>query len=111
MNAYEHGNLGLDSYTKHKLIEQDTYLNTLQKQQETCNKQIHVTINKIAYKSSNYIITQISDEGKGFDTQILSKIFRNAKAFNGRGVFVSRSSSLGIYYNDKGNSVLFLHKI
>lgn len=111
MNAYEHGNLGLDSYTKHKLIEQDIYLNTLQKQQEICNKQIHVTINKIAYKSSHYIITQISDEGKGFDTQILSKIFRNAKAFNGRGVFVSRSSSLGIYYNDKGNSVLFLHKI
>ncbi len=111
MNAYEHGNLGLDTQTKHRLIEEDVYLETLHKQQESCNKQIHVTINKIAYKSSNYIITRIEDDGEGFDTQILSKIFRNSKAFNGRGVYVSRSSSLGIYYNTKGNSVLFLHKI
>jgi len=111
MNAYEHGNIGLDSQTKHRLIEQDIYLETLQKQQKNCEKQIHVTINKLSYKSSNYIITKIEDEGKGFDTQILSKIFRNSKAFNGRGVFVSRSSSLGIYYNTKGNLVLFLHKI
>jgi hypothetical protein len=111
MNAYEHGNLALDSQTKHRLIEEDTYLNTLLEKQETCNKQINVTVNKIQYNSSNYIITQISDEGEGFDTQILSQIFRNSKSFNGRGVFVSRSSSLGIYYNTKGNSVLFLHKI
>ncbi|WP_373002731.1 response regulator [Sulfurimonas sp.] len=111
MNAFEHGNLGLDSQTKHRLIEEDTYLETLQKQQENCNKQIHVIINKITYKDANYIITRIEDDGEGFDTQILSEIFRNAKSFNGRGVFVSRSSSLGIYYNTKGNSVLFLHKI
>lgn len=111
MNAYEHGNLSLDSQTKHRLIEEDTYLNTLLQKQETCDKQINVTINRIQYGSSIYIITQISDEGEGFDTQILSEIFRNSKSFNGRGVFVSRSSSLGIYYNSKGNSVLFLHKI
>ncbi|WP_373036520.1 response regulator [Sulfurimonas sp.] len=111
MNAYEHGNLSLDSQTKHRLIEEDTYLNTLLQKQETCDKQINVTINRIQYGSSIYIITQISDEGEGFDTQILSEIFRNSKSFNGRGVFVSRSSSLGIYYNSKGNSVLFLHKV
>ncbi|MFT5836460.1 MAG: CheY-like chemotaxis protein [Sulfurimonas sp.] len=111
MNAYEHGNLGLDSKTKHNLIEQDTYLETLLEQQERCEKRIHVTINKIIYNSSDYIITRIKDDGEGFDTQILSQIFRNPKAFNGRGVFVSRSSSLGIYYNTKGNSVLFLHKV
>ena len=111
MNAYEHGNLGLDSATKHRLIEEDTYLDTLLKKQKSCDKQIHVTINKITHNASNYIITRIKDDGKGFDTQILSKIFRNSKTFNGRGVFVSRSSSLGIYYNGEGNSVLYLHKI
>ena len=111
MNAYEHGNLGLDSQTKHRLIEEDTYLETLLEQQESCDKQIHITINKISYNSSDYIITRIKDDGEGFDTQILSEIFRNVKSFNGRGVFVSRSSSLGIYYNSEGNSVLFLHKV
>jgi two-component system, HptB-dependent secretion and biofilm response regulator len=57
------------------------------------------------------MVTQITDEGDGFDTQILSKIFRNSTKFNARGVFVSRKNSLGIYYNSKGNSVLYLNKI
>ena len=111
MNAYEHGNLELDSNTKHRLLEEDIYIETLQEKEKICNKKIFVTINKIKYFSSNYIITQIKDEGKGFDTQMLSEIFRNSKSFNGRGVFISRNSSLGIYYNSKGNSVLYLHKI
>ncbi len=111
MNAFEHGNLSIDASTKHKLLEDDIYIETLQEKQKGCNKKIFVTVNKIEYNSSSYIITQIRDEGKGFDTHILSEIFRNARAFNGRGVYVSRSSSLGIYYNSEGNSVLFLHKI
>jgi hypothetical protein len=111
MNAFEHGNLAIDSQTKHRLIEEDTYLSTLTERQESCDKQIHVKVYKIKYNLSTYIITQIIDEGEGFDTQILSEIFRNSKSFNGRGVFVSRSSSLGIYYNTKGNSVMFLHKM
>jgi len=78
---------------------------------EKCSKEITVKVDKVKSVSDTYIITQISDEGKGFDTQILSEIFRNSQKFNGRGVFVSRQSSSGIYYNDKGNSVLFLHKI
>ena len=111
MNAYEHGCLKIDSSIKHKLLEEDTYIETLQEKQKKCNKKIFVDINKIEHNSSKYIITQIRDEGDGFDTQILSKIFRNIKSFNGRGVFVSRRASLGIYYNSKGNSVLFLHKL
>jgi hypothetical protein len=66
---------------------------------------------KIQHCDSSYIITKIVDEGNGFDTQVLSEIFRNSDTFNGRGVFVSRKNSLGIYYNAKGNSVLFLHKV
>jgi len=111
MNAYEHGNLGLNTQTKHNLIENDIYVETLMEKEKTCDKKITVTVNKIESNSSVYIITQITDDGDGFDTQILSEIFRNSKSFNGRGVFVSRNSSLGIYYNSKGNSVLYLHKI
>ena len=60
---------------------------------------------------TTYFITQISDEGEGFDTKILSEIFRNRNAFNGRGVYMSRNSSDGIYYNTKGNGVLYIHKL
>ncbi len=111
MNAYEHGNLGLSAQMKHQLLEDDIYFETLLEKEKVCKKIINVQINKIVYREHTYIITQITDEGDGFDTQILSSIFRNSYSYNGRGVFVSRSSSLGIYYNNKGNSVLYLHEI
>ena len=111
MNAYEHGNLGLTSRQKHKLLEDDTYFSTLQTMQGTCHKKITITMNKLEYMNNTYITTSIVDEGDGFDTNILSEIFRNRAKFNGRGVFVSRRYSLGIYYNSKGNEVLFLHKL
>jgi len=111
MNAYEHGNLSINTKEKHTLIEEDGYLSTLLELEKKTNKKITVSIGRVNYNSSSYIITKIEDEGDGFDTQILSKIFRNVKSFNGRGVYLSRSSSLGIYYNEKGNSVFFLHKI
>ncbi len=111
MNAYEHGNLGLSSMEKHKLMEEDSYFTTLEKCEETCDKKIEVCINTIHYNNNRYITTTIRDEGEGFDTHILSDIFRDRKNFNGRGVYISRQASLGIYYNAKGTSVLFLHRI
>ena len=111
MNAYEHGNLGLDSRTKHRYLEEDIYFESLQKLEQESQKKISVQIFKLKELSSEYIVTKIADEGDGFDTQILSEIFRNSLKFNGRGVFVSRKNSMGIYYNPKGNCVIFLHKI
>ncbi len=111
MNAYEHGNLGIDSFTKHQLIEEDTYIDTLLEKEQGNTKKITVTLDKVTHSYSTYIVTKITDEGVGFDTQLLSEIFRNSQAFNGRGVFVSRKNSMGIYYNVKGNTVLFLSKI
>ena len=111
MNAYEHGSLGLDSVTKNRLLNHDTYFDILKKLEIDCQKKIDVKVDKLVYESSTYIVTQIIDEGDGFDTQTLSEIFRNSQTFNGRGVFVSRKNSLGIYYNSKGNLVLYLNKI
>lgn len=111
MNAYEHGNLGLSSRQKHKLLKEDNYFETLKIKEVGCEKQIEVQVDKIINASSTYIVTQIADEGAGFDTQMLSEIFRNSKKFNGRGVFVSRKNSMGIYFNAKGNRVLFLNKV
>ncbi|MEA1955398.1 MAG: response regulator [Campylobacterota bacterium] len=111
MNAYEHGNLGIDKQHKHALLHEDIYLDTILEKEQECTKLIDVTVSKIVYKSNTYIITLIEDEGEGFDTQTLSEIFRNSHTFNGRGVFVSRKNSLGIYYNETGNSVLYLNKL
>ncbi len=111
MNAYEHGNLGIDSKRKHYYLQEDIYVDKLLELEKGCDKKINVVLTKITNVNSTYIVTKISDEGEGFNTQILSKIFRNSQAFNGRGVFVSRKNSMGIYYNTKGNTVLFLSKI
>lgn len=111
MNAYEHGNLGIDAFTKHRLINEDSYFTTLEHKESECIKELSVCINIMKYNKHRYVTTLIKDEGEGFDTQILAKIFRDKKNFNGRGVYISRQSSLGIYYNAKGNSVLFLHRL
>jgi len=111
MNAYEHGNLGIDKQYKHALIDEDIYFETLLEKEQNCDKFIEVTVSKIVYKNTTYIITLVEDEGDGFDTHTLSEIFRNSHTFNGRGVFVSRKNSLGIYYNEHGNSVLYLNKL
>lgn len=111
MNAYEHGSLGIDVYRKNNLLEEDIYFETLLEEEKECNKKISVEVDTVIQGSNLYMITSIADEGKGFDTQILSDIFRNSTTFNGRGVFVSRKNSLGIYYNKKGNRVVFLNKV
>ena len=111
MNAYEHGNLRITSKAKHRYLEEDIYFEKLHELEKECEKTISVEVYKIKEFESKYIVTKICDEGSGFDTQILARIFRNSKKFNGRGVFVSRKNSMGIYYNSKGNCVLFLNKI
>jgi hypothetical protein len=111
MNAYEHGNLGIDSKTKHRYLEEESYFDKLTQLQKDCKKKIFVRTYKLKELSGEYMVTKILDEGPGFNTQILSEIFRNSKQFNGRGVFVSRKNSMGIYYNPTGNCVLFLNKI
>ena len=111
MNAYEHGNLDISTKAKHRYLKEDIYFEKLAELEENCAKKISVVVYKFEKPTSTYIVTEICDEGDGFDTQILSQTFRNSRKFNGRGVFVSRKNSMGIYYSSKGNRVLFLNKI
>lgn len=111
MNAYEHGNLAIDTKKKHKLILEDSYFEALLELQKDSQKKIDVEVKQVLYANTTYLLTQITDEGVGFDTKILSSIIKSTQRFNGRGVFVSKKNSLGIHYNDKGNSVLVLHKV
>lgn len=111
MNAYEHGNLGLDADTKHKLLNDNSYFAKLEEMQKDCTKSITASLYAIEHAANRYIVTTIKDEGNGFDTKILSKLFKKSTSFNGRGIYISKKSSMGVYYNSSGNSVLFLHKI
>ena len=110
MNAYEHGNLGLDAKTKHRLLNEDIYFTTLEDLQKKCNKKITVTVEIVESNSNRYVITFIKDEGQGFNTNILREIFKDRDSFNGRGIYISRQSSLGLYYCSGGTCVLFLQK-
>ena len=111
MNAFEHGSLNIDSKKKEELIKNDTYIDYLQEVSLNNTKTISVSLSKLIYNSHEFTITTINDQGQGFDTQLLSTIFRNREKFNGKGVFMSRKASDGIYYNEIGNSVLFIHRI
>jgi len=112
MNAYEHGSLGINNEQKHQLMQEDTYFNFLNDLEEKEDKKITVSINPLTNAlGESYIITKIEDEGEGFDTKIFSRIFGIHKSFNGRGSFIAKQSSLGIYYNNKGNTVYFINKL
>jgi hypothetical protein len=47
MNAYEHGNLNIDSTQKHKYIEDDVYFQKLIELQEGCQKKIYVEVYQV----------------------------------------------------------------
>ena len=109
-NAYEHGNLGIDNRAKHHLIESGEFWDLLVEKEQKCTKEIDVGIYHLRHFGQNYLLTRITDEGDGFDTEILREIFYRANNFNGRGVFISKKSSNGLYYNQKGNCVFFINK-
>ena len=96
MNAYEHGNLGLSFEEKERLIREDKYLDFLKKE---VDKEIEVCV----AQKDNYIFVMITDEGEGFE-------WRNRKCmFNGRGIKLCEKY-VNLFYNKKGNSVLFIGK-
>jgi len=112
MNAYEHGNLGIDKEEKHRLLENETYFDFLTNIEKACHKKIDIKLFITSNEEGQrYLLTWIEDEGDGFDTALLSTTFGVKRQFNGRGVFISKRSSLGIYYNTKGNGVLFITKV
>jgi len=112
MNAYEHGALGLSTKEKSREIENDTYLTYLKEKEIQVEQSISTTMYHLKNPSGeSYLITKVEDNGEGFDTTLFSKIFGFHKKFNGRGVYMAKRSSLGIYYSYKGNTVFYLTKL
>jgi len=104
MNAYEHGNLGINKNDKSKFLEESKYLATLKEIEKECNKKIEVAVYKLI-NSTTYIGVEICDEGEGFNIEKAQNI--NINGVNGRGILMSNKNA-DIYYNKKGNCLLFV---
>ena len=103
-NAYEHGNLGLTFDEKEQLLREKKYMDFLKNAKS--NKKINICVSKLHYKDKTYFVCKITDEGEGFDLN------QNKTAlFNGRGLLMSDRICNGVFYNEKGNSVLFIKEI
>ncbi len=109
MNAYEHGNLHIGSNQKQKLMENGNYTSFLISAEAIYgDKNIMVKY----YLINGMLVLNISDEGEGFDTNILKALLiRDITMFHGRGIAMSDNDFDFIMYNDIGNSVLFGKKI
>jgi len=110
MNAYEHGNLGIDREEKKRYLEQGIYYEKLPIIEQNSDAKISVKVYEMQKSGVASIATQICDEGKGFN---LLQFIRQSKSKtnpNGRGIFVSRKNCNDIYYNERGNCVLFFIK-
>ncbi len=109
MNAYEHGNLGIGSNFKQRLMESGEYTDHLLST-EPNHKDKNIMIQY--YLINGMLVANIQDEGKGFDTNILKALLiKDTELFHGRGIAMSDNDFDFIMYNEVGNSVLFGKKI
>jgi len=114
MNSLEHGNYGISSKQKEKLISSKDYTAyLLQMEKENIDKKIDVCISQYFIEDTILLKITISDEGEGFK---VSKYFKNLevmgnKNLNGRGVVMVKEFSDGIYYNKQGNIVTIVKTI
>jgi len=106
MNAYEHGNLGINKYEKSKLLKENKYLTFLRQKEKKINKKINVKIYLLT-NGNNYIAVEICDEGNGFDFEKIKET--KSKVPNGKGILIT-SKNGNIYYNNKGNCALLVSK-
>ena len=112
MNAYEHGNLQIDAKEKQSYLQEDIYFDKLQElEKKRSGKKIEVKIYLCNETSTRYLVTQICDDGEGFDLQAVNQLHKNSNNFNGRGIFISNKNTLAIYYNPKGNCVVFFKEL
>ena len=103
-NAYEHGNLSLNFEEKEKLLENGKYMDFLKNAKS--DKKIYLCVSKLEYKNGQYLIAKITDEGKGFNVKQ-----KKTALYNGRGLLMSDRICDGVFYNQKGNSVIFIKEM
>lgn len=103
-NAYEHGNLAISFEDKEKLLEDGKYMDFLKNAKS--DKKIYLCLSKLMYNNNLYLIVKITDEGEGFDIKQ-----KKTALYNGRGLLMSYRICDGVFYNPKGNFVIFIKEI
>ncbi|KJR41951.1 response regulator receiver domain-containing protein [Candidatus Magnetoovum chiemensis] len=108
MNAYEHGNLGINFEQKIELIASGEYENYLMNKENQVNKKIKVIISLNEESDKTLLISKVQDEGNGFDLAILNEIDENSKRFSGRGIKIAKTLTDILLYNKTGNEALLM---
>ncbi|MEF3254296.1 MAG: response regulator [Deferribacterales bacterium] len=111
MNAYEHGNLGIDIDFKQKLIKEDRYDEYLLKSEKRCDKKIKIVYGIYELSNKRYFGGTITDEGEGFDISKSNRSLENTELFCGRGIILTKIVVDALHYNLKGNEVTFFIKL
>lgn len=114
LNALEHGNIGINSDDKNRLLyarEYESYLKKRMNEDDIYDKKIGFEVFFSEHEDESIIGVAVSDEGSGFDVckTIKEITVQNGIHLGGRGLKVSELYTNGIYFNRIGNeAVLFL---
>ena len=108
INAIEHGNLGISFDEKTTALDQNTYLDLINKQQEDPR----LSSRKVTIDYSlddEKVIYRITDEGNGFNhAEVLSLDLTKENEImlaHGRGLVLAKCEFDSLQFNEKGNSV------
>lgn len=107
MNAYEHGNLGIDVDKKHKLIGDNLLENYCRELEKKCDKKIFIKYGIYYINGEEFFGATIRDEGEGFNINMTNRALENIEYYCGRGIVLSNTFVDALYYNMKGNEVTF----
>jgi CheY-like chemotaxis protein len=104
-NAFEHGNLGIDSARKQRLIDSNQFESTLK---EACTASAAKKIRVIVDVEGSQLCCKIEDDGEGFDWRNLpdpTSSFEARTSASGRGIYLARKIFDTVTFNEKGNAV------
>lgn len=103
MNAYEHGNLGIDMEQKHRLIKNNLYDKYLKENEKDCKKTIKIKYGIYMVDGVEVFGFSVTDEGEGFSINISNRALENTEYYCGRGIVLSNLFANALHYNIKGN--------
>jgi anti-sigma regulatory factor (Ser/Thr protein kinase) len=113
-NAYEHGNLGISSDEKTRLLESDAFEDELARRENLADveaKKIHIDVSCTKVK---FVLT-LRDEGAGFDWRSYrgdaAEQASSRDGLHGRGLVLLNKIFDSVSYNDSGNEVTLVRNL
>jgi len=106
VNALDHGLLGLSSEIKSDEDGFSKYVLERQKRLESLSEgEISVSIKHTGNNNGGILDVYIKDTGKGFDTNLVSKLLVKDSGYYGRGIFMVNAICESLNYSDNGRQV------